>query len=158
MILGTSTGCHKFPFAEEFKILVCAMNRQVKTCDAVEERMQSANKDFWKDILIHKSKGVPWKIECQRLVDHVYAVFAFWECSVSKDIKKKRGSTTILERANWPERYGDRRACPFCLKKAESMWRAMGWVCDEKSNAAIKSLKKVYKWRSTRWWHSYKQE
>ena len=42
MILGTSKGCYKFSFAEEFK--------QGKTCDAVEERMQSANKAFWKDI------------------------------------------------------------------------------------------------------------
>ena len=30
-----------------FKILGCAMNRQGKTYDAVEERMQSANKAFW---------------------------------------------------------------------------------------------------------------
>ena len=39
--------------------------------------MQSANKAFWKDILIHKCKHVPWKVKCQRLVDHVHAVFAF---------------------------------------------------------------------------------
>ena len=30
----------------------------------------------------------------------------------------------------------------------------MGWVCDEKSHAVIYSLKKVYEWRSTRWWYS----
>ena len=37
-------------------------------------------------------------------------------------------------------------------KIAESMWRAMVWVCDEKKvNAVIFYLKKVYKWRSTRW-------
>ena len=53
------------------------MNRQGKMCDAVEERMQSAHKAFWTDILIHKDKDVPWKIKCQRLVDHVYAVFTF---------------------------------------------------------------------------------
>ena len=39
------------------------MNRQGKTCDAVEERMQSANKAFWKGIMIHKSKDVPWRIK-----------------------------------------------------------------------------------------------
>ena len=52
------------------------MNRQEKTCDAVEERMQSANKAFWKDIKIFKSKDVPLRITCQRLLDHVYAVFS----------------------------------------------------------------------------------
>ena len=29
-----------------------------------------------------------------------------------------------------------------------------GWACDEKRNAVIFSLKKVYKWRSTTWWQS----
>ena len=48
-----------------------------KTCDAVEERMQSANKAFWKDIKIFKSKDVLWRIICQRLVEHVHAVFSF---------------------------------------------------------------------------------
>ena len=33
---------------------------------------------------------------------------------------------------------------PFLFEKiAESMWRAMRWVCDEKTNAVIDSLKKV---------------
>ena len=40
MILGTSKGCYKFAFEDEFRILGCVMNRQGKTCDAVEERMQ----------------------------------------------------------------------------------------------------------------------
>ena len=41
---------------------------------------------------------------------------------------------------------------------AESVWRAMGWACDEKSNTVINSLKNVYRWRSTRWWHSLQIE
>ena len=76
VILGTSTGCCKVPFEGEFRILRCMMNRQGETCDAVEERVQSAKKAFWKDIKIHKSKDVPWRIKCQRLVDHVCAVFS----------------------------------------------------------------------------------
>ena len=39
-------------------------------------------------------------------------------------------------------------------KIAEGMWRAMGSVCDEKTNALMDSLKKVYKWRCTTWWQS----
>ena len=64
-------------FEDEFKILGCAMNRQGKTCDAVEERMQSASEAFWKDIMTYKSKDVPWKVKRQRLVDNVHAVFTF---------------------------------------------------------------------------------
>ena len=37
---------YKFFFEERFKILGCAMNRQGKTLDAVEERMPSANKSL----------------------------------------------------------------------------------------------------------------
>ena len=51
-ILSTLKGCYTFPFEDKFKILGCAMNRQGKTCDAVEERMQSASKALWKDIVI----------------------------------------------------------------------------------------------------------
>ena len=65
MIFGHIDGMFKF------KIL--------KSFDAVEERMHSADKAFWKDLQKYKSKDVPWKIKCQRLVDHIYAVFAFRE-------------------------------------------------------------------------------
>ena len=39
------------------------MNRRGKTCNAVEERMQSANKAIWKDIKMLKSTDVPWRIK-----------------------------------------------------------------------------------------------
>ena len=58
-------------------ILGCLISRPGKTCDAVEERIQLANKAFWKDIMIFKSKDVPRRIKCRRLVDHVHAVFSF---------------------------------------------------------------------------------
>ena len=61
MILGMSKGCYKLPLEEEFKILGCMMNRQGKTCDAVEEIMPEGNKAFWKDIKIFKSKDVLWR-------------------------------------------------------------------------------------------------
>ena len=77
MILCTTSGCHKVLFEEKFKILGHAMTRQGKSQDAIEERMQSAKKTFWKDVLIYESTDVPWKVRCQRLADHVYAVFAF---------------------------------------------------------------------------------
>ena len=126
MILGTTAGCHKFLFEEKFKILGDAMNLQGKSQDAIEERMQSANRALWKDSMIYRSKDVPWKVKCQRLVDHVYQVFTFgsenwswtkqtlerikgWEAKTMLHLfrfkKKKRGSTTIQERAVWQERY-----------------------------------------------------
>ena len=96
-------------------------------------------------------------------MDHVLAVFAFgcetlekmkgWEtktmlrlCRVKR--QKKHRSLTMLERGIWPGRYGYRY----------SMWRAMGSACDEKSHAVINTFKKVYRCRSTVWWHSWQTE
>ena len=56
MTIYTTTGCYKFSFEEKFKNLGFAMNRQGKSHDAFEERMQSANKAFWKDILKTEAK------------------------------------------------------------------------------------------------------
>ena len=44
---------------------------------------------------------------------------------------------------------------PFLYEEiAESMWRAMGWECDERTNAVIDSFYSVFRRRSTRWWQS----
>ena len=32
-------------------------------CDAMEERTQPADTTFWKDILIYRSRDVPWKLK-----------------------------------------------------------------------------------------------
>ena len=55
------------------------MNRHGETLDAVEQRMHSANKAHWRDILVYRSKDVPCRIKCWRLVDHLYSVFSFGE-------------------------------------------------------------------------------
>ena len=48
-----------------------------------------------------------------------------------------------------------RMSLPFLYEViAESMWRAMVWVCDERSTAVIDTLKNVLRWRSTEWWQS----
>ena len=76
MIFGHINGMLHFFLEEKFRILECAMNIvKWKTHDAVEKRMQSANKAFWKDILIYKNQDLPWEIKCQRLVDQVCAVW-----------------------------------------------------------------------------------
>ena len=158
------------------------MKRQGKSRDAVEERMQSASKAFWKDILIYKSKDVPWKVKCQRLVDHVCAVFAFgsenlpwtiqalekikgWETKTMSRlfrIKRHKEETWVgyhTRTCNMARKVWIQMGWPFLYEViAESMWRTVGWAYDERSNAVINTLKKVYRWRSTRWWHSLQTE
>ena len=41
--IDTKTGRHRFPFEIKIKILGCSTNRQGKTHEGLEERMQSAN-------------------------------------------------------------------------------------------------------------------
>ena len=48
------------------------------------------------------------------------------------------------------------RTARVAKKIAESMWRAMGWVYNEKPNAVIHTLKQVFRSRSTKWWQSTK--
>ena len=152
------------------------MNRQGKTHDAVEERMPSANKAFWKDIEIYKGKDVPWRIKCQRLVDHVYAVFSFgsetwsWTQQTLKNqkvgnknndevvppekTKKRRGSNTRQEPSVMARKILVRMTLPFLYEKCGKYVTRHGWACHEKENAVIFSLKKVCKWRSATRWQS----
>ena len=62
------------PFEDKLRF---TMNRQVKTQDCLEERMQNVNKVWWRDLRIYRSKDVPWRVKCRRLVEHVHSVFCF---------------------------------------------------------------------------------
>ena len=73
----TRSGRHRFPFEEKFMILGCTMNLQGKAHEGIEERMQSAKKSFVDDVKIHRSKDVPWRVGCRRMVEHVHSVFRF---------------------------------------------------------------------------------
>ena len=154
--IDTTTGCHKIPFEEQFKISRCALNRQGKAHDAIEERMDNPlTKLFWENILRYKSEEIPRKIKCRRLVGHVLAVFSFgsenwswtvqtlerskgWETKTMLRLfrfinkKKKHGSTIVQGHAERPAFLYD--------VIAESMLRPTGWVCDERTNAAIDAL------------------
>ena len=56
MIWAHRRDAANFPGKTSSRFLGCALNRQRKKYDAVEERMQSASKAFWKDILINKKQ------------------------------------------------------------------------------------------------------
>ena len=48
----------------------------------------------------------------------------------------------------------EQRVCPFCMKNCGKYVACHGMGVCKKNNAVIYLLKKVYKWRSTTWWHS----
>ena len=130
--IGTRTGQHCVRFKKNFKILGYTFNQAGQTQDYVEERMQSANKAWWRDVTIYRSKDVPWRAKCRRKVEHVKSVFCFgsenwsWSQAIfdrnikggkqkamrrSFRIKKARGGetwVTVKGRHGRPERFGQR--------------------------------------------------
>ena len=60
-MIMTRKGMHQFSF-EHFLILVYIFNPAGKMQESLEERMQSANKAWWRDAKIYQSKDVPWGI------------------------------------------------------------------------------------------------
>ena len=62
-------------FEQKPNILGCTSNWQGKADEGIEERMQSANKAWWKDVKTYRSKDVPWRVKCRRMAEHVYSVF-----------------------------------------------------------------------------------
>ena len=154
------------------------MNRQGKSFDAIEERVQSAHKAYLRDMLVHRSKDVPRRTKCRRPADHVYSVFSFgsenWSWTIHTMDKIKGWETKMMMRLfrfkrgkdeTWVESHT--RCCTDARKIwikmglsilheiiAENLWRAMGWVCDQRPNAVVASLKQVFRWRSSQWWHA----
>ena len=130
--LGTTSGCYTFPFQENFKILGCAVDRHGKTYDAVEERMQSANKAM-KKIKGWETKTMLRLFRFKRHEDETWVLCHNGPCEMARKNMTQMGLLFQHEII------------------AESVWRAMGWACNEKSNTVINSIKKVYEWRSTGW-------
>ena len=130
--IPTNQMMYKFPSEEKFKILRCAMNRQGTTLDAIEERMQSCNKANWRDILVYRSKDVPWRIKCRRLVDHVHSVFSFgseiWSLTIQTMDSTKRWETKIMMRLFRFRRVKDETWVEYhtrCCKAARKIWIQM---------------------------------
>ena len=77
MTTRTRTRLHKLPFEKKVKTLGYTFNQTRRTQDSFEERMQSANNAWWRDVKMYRSECVPWRITCRRSVEHVNSVFCF---------------------------------------------------------------------------------
>ena len=56
---------------KSIKILGYQFNLAGKMQNSLEERVQGANKARWRDAKIYRSKDVPWRVTCRRMVDQV---------------------------------------------------------------------------------------
>ena len=49
------------------------MNRQRKTRDTIQFRLQSVKKGCRRDIQVYRSEDLSWRIKCRRLMEHMYS-------------------------------------------------------------------------------------
>ena len=80
---------NKFPFGEKFQ----------KSWGT--ERIPKANAAWWsRDTRIYKSKDVPWRMKCKRMVKQIYSVFCFgcqhWSWSRARIDKAAGGETKMM--------------------------------------------------------------
>ena len=128
--------------------------------DAIEVRRQFANKACWKDILIYKSKDTHGRSS----VDDWWTTYLPSSfsgvtlgpgqqrpskgsrsrrpkqcsvCAASQDEKEETLVDYHARTCKTPRKMWVQMCLPFLYEViAESMWRAMGWVCFERPNAA----------------------
>ena len=77
LVTETKKGPHTFPSDKSFKILGYIFKPAGKIQDSLDGRMQSANKACWRDVKIYKSKDVPWRRKCRRMLDQACSVLCF---------------------------------------------------------------------------------
>ena len=52
IVINTRSGQHNMPFEKSFKFLGYRFTQDGRTQESLEERMQSANKAWWRDVKI----------------------------------------------------------------------------------------------------------
>ena len=108
--IETKTGCHRFPFEELFKILGCTMNRQ------------AANKAWWRDAKIYRSKDVSWRERCRRMVEHVCNVFCLgnenWSGSRATMDRIRKWETKAMRRVFRFKKEEDETWANYCTRAA----------------------------------------
>ena len=105
---------------------------------------QAANKAWWRYTKSYRSKDVSWRERCRRMVEHVCDVLCLgnenWSGSRATMDRIRKWETKAMRRVfrfkkeeyeTWANYCT--RAARVAKKIAEGMWRAMGWVCNEKA-------------------------
>ena len=61
------------PFVEVFDVLGYRFNRAGKGAQGVEKTLRKGMASWWRDVYIYRSRSVPLKTKCQRVVSHVFS-------------------------------------------------------------------------------------
>ena len=105
---STRTGQHRVPFKIYRKILVYTLNQARKTQDGLEN-MQNANKAWWRDVKIYRSKDVPWKRKMQKIGSTTVR-------NKKEQIRSRKATERVNKRENFPHKWLQQSAQPGCLQ------------------------------------------
>ena len=61
------------PSREVFDVLGYRFNREVKGAQGVEKILRKEMGSWWRDVYVYRSRSVPLKTRCQRVVSHVFS-------------------------------------------------------------------------------------
>ena len=124
MIIRTAARENRLPFLTKFKILGHCFHCEGKMQDCVEERMQCANKARWRNVKIYRSKDVPWRVKCRRMVEQVCSVFCFgsengcWSQAVVDRIKGRE--TKVVRTLLRMRKMEDETMQGYCVRTART--------------------------------------
>ena len=123
--------------------------------------MEAANKAWWRDTKIYRSKDVSWRERCRRMVEHVCNVYCLgnenW-CGSRATMDRIRKWETKAMRWVFRFKKEEDETWANCCARAARAPKACGEQWDgsvmKKPNAVIHTLKQVFRWRSTKSWQS----
>ena len=132
----------EIPVRKRIQVIgMCNESSKKKTCDAVEQRIQSANMTFWKDTMIFKSKNVRGGQNVSGWKRHVCRIL-LWKWILTMDAadtekfeknneeiiqtektkKMRRVFGTKTEHVIWQGKYGCKKICSCCLQRSWKTW------------------------------------
>ena len=119
--------------SDVFEVLGHRFHRAGKGSQGAERTLCKGMGSWWRDGYIHKSKSVPMKTKCRRVVSHVYCTALFgrvtWPWSVTMLAKVRAWKAKTLRLTLRPEMYAGESWVGYRKRTAKSMrtkWRQVG--------------------------------
>ena len=127
MEIKTTTGATQAAFSRRSSRFRETFLKEPDAKDHLEERMQSANTAWWREMKINRSKDVPWSVKCKRMAEQLYSVFCFgrsWSVAIpAKIIDWEAKAVKRLFRFNRKEEETLAGYCTTTARAARTTWK-----------------------------------
>ena len=110
MVIETANGKHRLPSLGSWGTL---FSRDGRMQFSQGEKMQSANRPWWRDAKIYRCNSVPWKIKCHRVIDRVHTDEDLTNIILEEGRRTKRHKSTARGQPAWQEISGNKNEAPI---------------------------------------------